>query len=150
MREIIEYLKTTDRPTQQVLLTAYLVTPTDEPEADCGLPSALVSGLAPLLGAKGLRREAIGVVRAGVGTDREVLHTLQAKDQPTSELSFAPSAFNANSGNDGCLTLRSCTLTVGGRLAFSTQTNVSVGEYVVLGATGADPAYLVLHIRALY
>ncbi|MFT7677379.1 MAG: hypothetical protein ACI8QC_001357 [Planctomycetota bacterium] len=149
VEEMLDFLKATDQPTKQVLLTAYMVTPTDEVESNSGLPSELVSGLAPMLGAKGLHKVAIGVVRTGVGSDRQVVLTLQAANSPPSQLEFAPSAFNANGNGGGSLTLRSCSLAIAGRIAFSTQTSVDVGEYVVLGATGSDPAYLVLHIKAL-
>ena len=149
VKEMIDFLELTDQPSKQVLLTAYLVTPTADAKADSGLPSELVAGLAPMLGAKGLDRLALGVVRTSVGMDRQVLLTLQVRNAPFGILEFAPSAFNADSNGGGSLTLRSCTLTVQGSVAFSTQTSVNIGEYVVLGATGSDPAYLVLHIKAL-
>jgi hypothetical protein len=152
VQEVLDFLAVTDRPTPQVLVTTFLVkpvfaysqgaaTPTNQ-----GLPGDLVRDLAPLLSATSLSRLATGMVRVETGNDRGTTLNLESPELGMFEFNFTASAY---SPEDKTLTLDSCTLVKNGKVAFDTRTSVSTEEYVVLGATGPNPAYLVIHISEL-
>lgn len=146
MREMIERL---DTAAPQVILTAYLVSPSDQ--LDPTLPEDLVSGLAELTGMEVLERSALGMVRTSVRPGQE-LSLLLDTAQETFQLTMIPQAVGDGAGH-APLSLSSVELrrtqqstrgASAGSTLFRTSCSIEKGRYTVLGAAGAAPYFVVL------
>lgn len=148
IEEVRALLTRIDVPKPQLLLTAYLVAESADPESR-PLPADLEQGLAALTGITELRMAAMGMVRTSVDLDQSLSLLLQPSRRGDSmELSLRLSAYDPATGT---LTLSRCALVGGagsgpneGKTVFETSTVVKGGEYTVLGAAGADLLFAVL------
>lgn len=146
VQEVKELLAQVDVPAPQVLFTCYVVSGTDaESKGESSLPKELVSGMRELVGYPHLERIAFAMLRSSATTDRDLHLELQAA--PVSyTLSLRPSAYDAESG---AVTLDRCSFVRVGeddqQLLFETSTLIQAGEYTVLGATGSEPVFVVIH-----
>lgn len=139
--EILAFLNRLDVPSPQVLLTCHLVVPG---ESSGDLPAELTEDLARLTGAGGFRRVAVGMVRTAVDSQSGVSIRLDAQQAGTYELQLELGPFDERTST---LSLVSCSLVShddGGTL-FRTSTTLESGVYTVLGASGAEPLFVVLH-----
>lgn len=147
--EIFEYLGRLDVARPQVLISCYLVTGASEATSQ-GLPQELVDGMRDLVGMPGLRMMGRGMLRSSISTDGPQSIVLSEEGVRIYELSLAPAAYDEGSGIlsvDRCRLREILTTSDTPRDLFQTQTSVRVGEYTVLGATGSDPMFLVLHVQ---
>lgn len=145
-----DLLSRLDRPRPQVLLTAYLVTAVQEETMDPRLPSALTQNLKRLLPYKGLRMDSVAMLRSAVDPQGEMTILMQAeKDEDSGFLRMRTGSYDSENKT---LSLEQCRyelmwgVTPGSTTLFETSTTVKAGEYTVLGASGLDPAFVVLHV----
>lgn len=143
--EMLDLVTSVDKPSPQMLVSAFLVSGSDQEESE-GLPQALVEDLSSLLGVQGLSRHASGVVRASTSLDTKISLAMTTKRGEPTNLEFTIGAFDAA---EGTLTFETCEFIFAGATAFKTRTSIGKDQFVVLGASGSDPAYVVLHIRLL-
>ena len=143
LRQVRSLLERIDVPAPQVTITCYLIRAVNDGTGD-DLPSELVSGLARLLPDKTFRSTAFSMLRASVGRERSLSLHMQA-DDGNYALSFTPVAFNPK---DATLTVAGCSLMRQDTRLFTTDTLFQGGEYTVLGATGREPVFLVVHVSA--
>lgn len=143
--QMLDLVTSVDKPSPQMLVSAFLVAGSDEVESE-GLPKVLVDDLSSLLGVKGLTKYASGVVRASTSPDTKISLAMRTKNGETTRLDFTIGAFDAAKGS---LTFETCEFVFSNAPAFKTRTSVGKDQFVVLGASGSDPAYVVLHIRVL-
>jgi hypothetical protein len=157
LEEMRSLLKTIDVPDQQVELTCYILRgATEETPKSSLAPADLTENLARLVPYTGFELASMGVLRMTTaanspsvslhmpGTDEEYDLSLRigAYDHPTD-----PGATNGSS-NTGVLTLNQCSVMQEGDMGrielFSTTTSIAAGEYAVMGASGAEPIFVVL------
>jgi hypothetical protein len=149
-----EVLLEIDRPEEQVLVTSYLLRGTSGEAGSGGArrgpeaPSELLAGLEALL--PGMQFESLGIamLRTAVVANRPVELSLAGHDGTDFEIRFIPQAYDTDTGN---LTVESCTVNRrhDNRRVLSTNTVFRGDEYTVLGATGADPVFVVVHVRSI-
>ena len=139
-----------DQPRKQVLLTAYRVTAVQEDLVDERLPEALTQNLKRLLPYKGFRMDSVAMLRSAVDPQGEMSILMQAKDEEDS--GFLRMRTGSYDSENKTLSLESCRYDLmwgqvpGSTTLFETSTTVRAGEYTVLGASGLDPAFVVLHV----
>jgi len=158
--EIQSLLDRIDVPEPQVMLTFYAIQGTTE-EPDGGpLPEELTKNLERLL--PQYRFEALGLamIQTSAAAGREVSLRIDAGGTDGFEVQFRPVAFDEKTSS---LTIERCsvardvyqTANVGGVMQtqgvrserlFTTNTILRGGEYTVLGATGADPVFVVIRL----
>ena len=150
--EMLEVLRRIDVPAPQVLVTCYLVRVVDE-APDRALPAELVRGMRELVGAPHLERLATGMLRTSVNSSEPLSILLDSRDHGSYDIALALAAYDET---ERALTLANCQLVTRGgtshhpgTVLFRTSTRVPSGEFVVLGATGVAPIYVVLHCQPL-
>lgn len=132
-----------DVPSPQVMLTCYLISPSEE--ADPRLPAELTRGLSELTRIEGFQQRAFGMVRSAIEPQTRISMLLDATEEAFS-LEIIPTAMD----EANALTLSSVSLVSrnsrfgSGASLFQTSTSIASGEYTVLGAAGADPYFVVL------
>lgn len=130
-----------DVPAPQVTITCRMIrAQTEGPGGD--LPADLVQGLEQLLPGRSFRAYAFATLRVGVRPGASVSLRLE-DDHGDYVLRFEPAAYDARSGE---LAVRGCTLSRNDQLLFTTDTSFRGGEHTVVGATGTQPTFLVVHV----
>jgi hypothetical protein len=167
--EMAALLASLDHPEPQVILTCYFVRGGATGD-ETGLPKDLVGNLEKLV--PGLRFSSVGfgLLRTSVVSERRIELRVEAAGGAF-ELSLQPVAFDPETAN---LTVQHCRLArdvpgaptnadasvssqplpdaqsqQGRRQVFSTNALLRGGEYTVLGASGAEPLFLVLHLAPI-
>ncbi len=149
-------LRNMDRPLAQVLVTCHIIEVLPEGESGgAALPEALTQQLRQLTGHASFRGVATGMVRTAVKSERRVELNMGSGPAEQATLSFQPASFDSA---EGVLSLEqiqfSCTRSNGGKpgsltLGASTSTMIRADEYAVLGASGANPTFAVLHMTLI-
>jgi hypothetical protein len=148
--ELEELLREVDVPEDQVLVTAYLVRGRRTGEQGPPLPVDLAEHLGRLV--PGLELEVAGFAMlqsAAVPRGGQALRLRLSGSGPEEDyyLSFAPTAYDRETGS---LSVERCELeqstSAGHVTVFSTNTVFRGAEYTVLGATGANPVFVVIRL----
>ena len=158
--EIQSLLDRIDVPEPQVMLTFHAIQGTTEEPEGGPLPEELTKNLERLLPQYRFESLGLAMVQTSAAAGREVLLSIDAGDDEGFEVQFRPVAFDEKTSS---LTIERCSVareiyadvsTAAGsgrqrmrtdRL-FSTSTILRGGEYTVLGATGADPVFVVIRL----
>lgn len=156
---IEELLKRLDVPEPQALLTCYLVQA--DPSGDgAGLPKDLLANLAKIVPQFRFRSIGFALLQTSIAPGRTLSLRIDGGPEVGFDLTFTPVAYDPTSAS---LSVQNCTVErdmyasvardgtterqrAGARRLFSTNTVFHGGEYTVLGATGADPVFLVVRL----
>ena len=151
-----ETLASIDSPEPQVLLTCYLLRGMKDGADSSGVPVDLAANLTRLLPAFQFESIGFAMLQSAVVPDRTVALSMSASDNVSFRLSFVPVAYDTESGS---VRVSECQVEVttspaGNARAYtesilSTETVFRGGQYTVLGATGADPVFVVVHVNAV-
>lgn len=143
-----------DRPQPQTLVSVTLIRASDgESDKRRGagsLPKELTENLSQLVPYSQFEPLAVGILRCSLATGRQ--SDLQMDlGKGTGTFSFIPEAYNSDTGE---ITLSQCQFSLqlpperdgeeGASHSFTTNLTFKSGEYVVLGAVGARPIFVVL------
>ena len=140
-----------DRPQPQAVVSVTLIRAADKGAADSTLPRELVDNLRSLVPYSAFEPLTVGILRCSLATGRQSELSMDLAERGSATFSFNPEAFNPDTGE---LTLSQCTFSL--QLAperpgmnetshsFTTNLTFRSGEYVVLGAVGARPIFVVL------
>jgi len=154
-----ELLKRLDVPEPQALLTCYLVQA--DPSGDgAGLPKDLLANLAKIVPQFRFRSIGFALLQTSIAPGRSLTLRIDGGPEVGFDLSFSPVAYDPTTAS---LSVQNCTVQrdlyasvtrdgtterqrAGDRRLFTTNTVFHGGEYTVLGATGADPVFLVVRL----
>ncbi len=147
LQQLVEQI---DRPQAQAVVSVTLIRAADKP-VDSTLPRELVDNLRALVPYSAFEPLSVGILRCSLATGRQSDLSMDLGERGSATFSFNPEAFNPDTGE---LTLSQCTFSL--QLAperpgmnetshsFTTNLTFRSGEYVVLGAVGARPIFVVL------
>lgn len=148
IEQIEAVLKRIDVPQQQVLVTCYLIRGTEAAGGESRLPKELTTNLAKLVPFAGFESLAMGILRSDALT--RMTMTVDYAPSEKFDLGLRPRAFDAETGS---LTLEQCEFGLSRGMGethstqrFTTSAAIHAGEYTVLGAVGAEPIFVVLHL----
>ena len=140
-----------DRPQPQAVVSVTLIRAADKGAVESNLPRDLVDNLRALVPYGAFEPMTVGILRCSLATGRQSDLSMDLAERGSANFSFVPEAFNADTGE---LTLSQCTFhlelaperpqTNGTTHSFTTNLTFRSGEYVVLGAVGAKPIFVVL------
>lgn len=137
MQQLLERL---DQPEPQVLITCLVIRGTrDADSANPGVPSELSQHLSNLVPYDNFLLESTGVLRTGV-LAKEISIDMDGRFR----LLMRSEAYD---GDTGTMTVRCEFLAKPNHL--ETRTTLTAGEYVVLGASGYEPLFVVLQVKPL-
>ena len=134
-----------DVPDRQVLVTCYLLRGRPGASAAGLAPKELTANLERLLPDLGFELLGFSMLQAGMASDRTVKLGIQSSEGGEFGLSFQPVAYDEASGS---ITARRCEVMAGNQVLLSTDTVLRGDQYTVLGATGREPLFFVVHVRA--
>ncbi len=151
LEEMTTLLEAIDVPEEQVRITCYLLQG-KAGQADSGsAPRELLSNLKQLLPDLGFESIGFAMLQSGVVADRGVQLSVDGTNGLRFELSFQPVAYDSQTGS---MTVRRCNIEMidssvqrAAKSMLSTDTVFRGGEYTVLGATGQDPIFFVVHVK---
>jgi hypothetical protein len=159
LRRMQDLLARLDVPEPQALLTCYLVQA--DPAGDgAGLPKDLLANLARIVPQFRFRSVGFALLQTSIAPGRTLSLRIDGAHEVGFDLSFAPVAYDPATAS---LSVQNCTVQrdqytsvtrdggterqrSGDRRLFSTNTVFRGGEYTVLGATGAEPVFLVVRL----
>ncbi len=149
-------LERIDKPEPQAILTCYLLKAGEQSDT-AGLPQDLMKNLQALVPQFKFRSAGFAMLRTSIAPGRRVQLRIDGEEDDGFHLSFQPTAYDPTST---VLTAANCELMrdhyehaggasqyAGQRQVFSTTTVFRGGEYTVLGATGAEPIFLVVRLN---
>jgi len=148
--EMLKLLASIDLPEEQVLLRVFLLEGHPGDDEAGHAPAELLRNLKQLLPGTGFRSLGYAMLRTGVVPQRPVELSMNGKSGLQFELSFWPVAYDKQSGT---ITARDCSVEStenspgGERSLLRTDTLFRGKEYTVLGATGSDPIFVVVHVE---
>ena len=139
--EIARVIERLDKPRPQIMITAYLVRGGSS-NGDAPLPKELVENLRKLVPYSAFSLASLSVLRSEVERGRATqLYLTSANQNESGELRLR---FGSHDLDAGSLELSECAFT-GTRTFFDTSTTIDSGQYVVLGAAGMGPMFVVLN-----
>jgi hypothetical protein len=156
MQDLLQRL---DVPEPQALLTCYLVQA--DPSGDgAGLPKDLLANLGRIVPQFRFRSLGFALLQTSIAPGRNLSLRIDGGPEVGFDLSFSPVAYDPSTAS---LSVQNCILQrdqytavtrdgvterqrAGDRRLFSTNTVFRGGEYTVLGATGAEPVFLVVRL----
>ncbi len=144
------FIASLDVPVPQVSLSAFILAPAKEGEADPRVPAELAEHLGRLVPWKQFRLASMAMIRAEVMPGRR--HELSGDiDGGQFELNIIFSNHDVSSGELG---LASCAFKanfphVSNNQELQTSATIRVGEYTVLGGSGTEPYFLALQAQQL-
>ncbi|MFT4711493.1 MAG: hypothetical protein ACI8Q9_002636 [Planctomycetota bacterium] len=175
--EITDLLKTLDQPSPQVQLVCYVLRGSKGEEADGdserrsnggvksqttvngaddwgrvspGIPSQITDNLKRLVPYSSFELASMGVLRMSTSASSLSNSLRMPGNGEVFEMSLRVSAFDEKEGvlsfNDFDMNKQE---PMGQTNLFSTATSVQAGEYAVMGASGADPVFVVLHFEVI-
>ncbi len=163
-QNFLEFMERVDQPDPCVLLTCYLLRAEDSSAGASGPqpPKDVTASLQAILPDLNFRSVGFSMVQSTVSEGREIQLGVDASDGKRYQLKFNPMAFDKKSGN---MTVLNCELTgqgnepnqaarggvqfSGRELMLGTDTVFPGNQYTVLGASGKDPVFLVVHSRMI-
>jgi len=146
LKQMLALLEQIDAPAPQLMVHCWLIHGVDH-EAAGELPAELVDNLRQLVPFAGFERESMAILRTSIvaGQELQLRGDFQRLgDTLTFQLELTPAGYDARTQ---LLTLARCAFKSSTGQQFATSAVVKLGEYVVLGAAGSDPLFVVL--RAL-
>lgn len=152
LKELVEQV---DRPQPQAVISVMLIQAADSGHPS-NLPGDLTDNLHALVPAESFQPLSTGVLRASLANGRTCDLQMDLGVRGNWSLHFTPEAFNPETGE---ITLAECqfSLQLAPERANEPQTNQSfttnlifkAGEYVVLGAVGVKPVFIVVRAEIL-
>jgi len=145
-------LRSLDLPEDQVLLRCYLLRGRKGETDTSGAPSELITHLERLLPDLGFQSTGFAMLQSGVVPGREVHMSVKGQDGLGFDLTFTPVAYDSSTGS---LTARGCRVGLTYTLSSQTESLLMTdilfrgGQYTVLGATGSDPVFVVVHVEPM-
>lgn len=141
VQQMLTLLRTIDVPAPQLMLHCWLLRGIDHDGA-AGLPAQLVENLQRLVPFAGFEQVSSAFLRISVVAGQQ--HELRGLfgDQRF-EVKLEPAGYDATTQS---LTLARCAFNSTTGQEFATAAVVRAGEYVVLGAAGSDPLFVVLRV----
>jgi hypothetical protein len=149
LKEIEQLVASVDRPQPQMTITAMLV----DPDGGRELPAELASSLAEMLPGQTLSVASVAVLRCSTQSGNQCELKTELGGGMTWGLTFLADAFNADTNE---LSLSHCQFELRSAQAqgkpdsvqrFTTTLTIKAGEYVVLGAVGTEPTFVVLRAQ---
>lgn len=154
MEEVVQIeavLKRIDVPQPQVTVTCHLVRGQMKATAEQLLPAELTQNLKQLVPFEGFESLALGILRSDALTEMQL--TVDYSPGEQFQLQLRPRAFDPESRS---LTFDQCAFSLlrgedehRSQQRFTTSATIRTGEYTVLGAVGAEPIFVVLHVSLL-
>ncbi len=141
VEEIKSFLDRIDVPSPHVTLTCMVIQATHDPQAEAP-PVELTRHLSQLLPYEHFEMLTMGLVTSSVKAD-ELEMNMQVDGQASCTLELRPEAYDASTGQ---LTLSRAEFSFPGRANFGTQITLTPDEYMVLGAAGPRPIFVVLRM----
>lgn len=148
IQRIQELLQRFDVPAPQLMLNCWLLRGAEQ-GAGADLPSDLVDNLRRLVPYRGFEKVSMAMLRVSIvgGQEQRLRGRFQRDDADQRfELTLVPAGYDAQ---DKTLTLRQCKFESTTGQEFSTAAVVHLDEYVVLGAAGSDPLFVVLRVTPI-
>jgi len=147
MRGLIDQI---DRPQPQAVVSVTLIRASDKGN-DSNLPKDLVENLKSLIPYGAFEPLSIGVLRCSLATGQQSELQMDLGEKGGATFSFVPAAFNPDTGE---IALSQCNFNLqlnpdhengsASSQSFTTHLTFKSGEYVVLGAVGLKPVFVVL------
>jgi len=152
--EMKSLLQRIDIPAKQVELTCYVLQASNDPEATADkLPPELTSGLIELLPFYNFELSTMGVLRlsTAAGSQAELdMQLLDSDSNSSYRLQLRVNAFDPDTQNLSLTGLESGVVGPTGYTSlFRTDASIFGDEYAVMGATGAEPTFVVLHFKPI-
>jgi len=150
--DLLELLQRIDVPQPEIQLQCILLMPGKEQGPGPVLPEELRRELKTLVPRYDFQSVGFALLRTGVNPGTRIRALLGDVDDQSYELSFRPTAFDAESGSlsvEYCSLVRSLTGTTDPprQSIFSTSMMMRGDEYTVLGASGAEPVFVVVRVE---
>jgi hypothetical protein len=159
IKRMQELLQRIDVPEPQALLSCYVVQ-ADPAGTGAGLPADLLQNLGKIVPQFKFRPLGFALLQASIAPGRNLSLTIDVDPQLSYDLRFRVVAYDRGSAS---LSVGDCSVQrdeyrsvtregvtelqrAGSRQLFSTQAVFRGGEYTVLGATGAEPVFLVVRL----
>lgn len=157
--ELKAYFERIDQPDPCVMLTCYLLQGSGDGTMESGPqpPAGVISNLNAILPGMKFRSIGFSLVQASVSTNRAVELSIKGSDNRSYDLKFMPLAFDKRNGD---MTVQNCEVVATeegnlngqagpgrSQLLLRTDTVFRGAEYTVLGASGQDPVFIVVHSR---
>jgi len=138
---MVALLDRIDRPEEQLMLTAMVITGQHGTGEDRGdVPAELTQHLSQMVPFGAFRTESLGMVRSSARS-RDIELAMDAGNR----LQVRPEVFDPETSTLTAV----CEFTSANGLSFETRTTLRAGEYTVLGASGSQPLFCVLRIERL-
>jgi len=166
--EFQAFLGELDQPDPAVRLTCYLLsTAAVENEGSQGpsAPVEVLAGLAEILPDQKFHSIGFSMIQSSVNEDRSIELGIAASDHNRYELRFRPQAFDQSSGD---MSVSDCEVRVvqtqasanvpgggshgsgiGSMVLLRTDTVLRGNQYTILGASGKDPVFIVIHSKMI-
>jgi hypothetical protein len=148
IERIQELLQRFDVPAPQLMLHCWLLRGADQGDGT-DLPSDLTDNLRRLVPYRDFETASTAMLRVSIvgGQEQRLRGRFERFDEEQRfELSLVPAGYDAHSQT---LTLRQCKFESTTGQEFSTAAVVKLDEYVVLGAAGSDPLFVVLRVTPI-
>ncbi|HZM01089.1 MAG TPA: hypothetical protein VFD43_12650 [Planctomycetota bacterium] len=142
MRSLLERI---DVPAPQLMLHCWLLHGADR-DGSSELPPELVENLLRLVPLRGFAQDSMAILRTSVVAGREQVlrgEFLRGGSEERFELELVPAGYDPRTR---LLTLERCSFESTTGQQFSTAAVLEAGEFVVLGAAGGDPLFVVLRV----
>ena len=155
LAEISTLLDTIDKPSPQVQLVCYVLRGSKESSDDSGqdshsIPTEITDNLKRLVPYSSFDLASMGVLRMSTSASRQSNSLRMPGKSEVFEMRLRVGAFDHK---DGVLSLDNFEMMkrepMGQENLFATSTSVNAGEYAVMGASGADPVFVVLHFEVI-
>lgn len=147
MRSLLQKL---DQPPPQVSVSAWVLRG-GSVDAAVGLPAELGKNLSVLLPGMKFAVESRGMLQSSAEPGHQIQLRMRGAEETRYDLNLITGPYDAENGR---MTLQSCEFFVqpegeDAELLFETSTVLRLGEYAVIGLTGAEPVMLVLRFAPL-
>jgi len=143
LAEMLKVLEELDQPAPELLVSAMIVQGRSTPAGGDGpaLPKALTDNLAQLVAYEHFEMLSMGFVRTSTRVG-SVEVSMPADENRYFQLQLRPDSFDADGGT---LTTQ-VRFSGNDRREIQTRTQIPVGEYTVIGASGRDPLFVVIKL----
>jgi hypothetical protein len=145
VKAMLDLIERIDVPAPQLMVHCWLLHGVDR-ESGGDLPRELTDSLKKLVPFAGFERQSLAVLRTSIvaGQEQELSGEFERGDERLRfQLKLIPAGYDPRTQ---LLTLSRASFQASTGQEFATAAVVKMGEYVVLGAAGSDPIFVVLRV----